>query len=70
VRVGPRGAAFDAFLATDLEIPFEEIDAGTQTLAFALASNAVLFVVGQDGKNLGVDIETGAVLKDVSARAR
>jgi hypothetical protein len=70
VRDGLRDAGFDAFLATDLEIPLEEMDAGTQTLAFAQASNAVLFAVRQDGKNLGVDIETGAVLEDVSTSAR
>jgi hypothetical protein len=70
VRDGLRDAGFNAFLATDLEIALDEMDAGTQTLAFARASNAVLFVVRQDGKNLGVGIETGAVLEDVSTSAR
>lgn len=70
VRDGLRGAGFNAFLATDVDVPLSEMDAGTQSLEFARASNVVLFVVRQDGRNLGVGIEMGAVLEDASRRAR
>ena len=70
VRDGLRAEGFNAFLATDVDVPLDEMDAGTQSLEFARASNAVVFVVHHDGKNLGVGIETGAVLEDMSARSR
>lgn len=65
-----RQKGFNAFLATDAEIDLEEMDAGTQSLKFARASNAVLFVVRLQGKNLGVGIEAGAVLEDMTERAQ
>ncbi|MFC4550726.1 MULTISPECIES: DUF7509 family protein [Halorussus] len=65
-----REEGLNAFLATDPEIPLDEMDAGTQTLEFARASNVVLFVVPREGKNLGVGIEVGAVLEDISDRRR
>lgn len=65
-----RSEGYNAFLATDPDIPLKEMDAGTQSLEFARASNVVLFVVPDDGKNLGVGIEVGAVLEDVSERRR
>lgn len=65
-----RRAGFNAFLATDVEIPLDEMDAGTQTMQFARASNAVVFVVRASGKNLGVGIEVGAVLEDMSTKKR
>ncbi|WP_137284774.1 DUF7509 family protein [Halorussus salinisoli] len=70
VRDDLRREGFNAFLATDPDIPLDEMDAGTQTLEFARASNVVLFVVPHDGKNLGVGIEVGAVLEDVTDRQR
>lgn len=70
VRNGLRSEGFNAFLATDVGIELDEMDAGTQSLKFARASNAVVFVVRHDSKNLGVGIETGAVLEDMSDRAR
>ncbi|WP_255197262.1 DUF7509 family protein [Halorarius litoreus] len=68
-RDGLRAEGFNAFLATDPEIPLEELDAGTQTIEFARASNVVVFVVRRETMNLGVGIETGAVLEDLSERA-
>lgn len=65
-----RQEGFNAFLATDPDIPLDEMDAGTQSLEFARASNVVLFVAPDDGKNLGVGIEVGAVLEDMSTRQR
>jgi hypothetical protein len=70
VRDDLRSAGFNAFLATDPDIPLDEMDAGTQTLELTRASNVVLFVVPYDGKNLGVGIEVGAVLEDMSDRQR
>lgn len=70
VRDDLRGAGLNAFLATDPDISLNEMDAGTQTLEFARASNVVLFVVPHDGKNLGVGIEVGAVLEDMTDRQR
>lgn len=65
-----RRAGFNAFLATDVGISTRDVDAGTQTLEFARASNAVLFVVPSRGENLGVGIEVGAVLEDMTDRQR
>lgn len=70
VRGDLRDEGFNAFLATDAEVPLDELDASTQSLRFARASNVVVFVVPSDGRNLGVGIETGAVLEDLSDRAR
>ena len=70
VRDDLRKTGFNAFLATDVGIELDEMDAGTQSLEFARASNAVVFVVPGGGRNLGVGIETGAVLEDISDRAR
>lgn len=70
IRDELRSEGHNAFLATDPEIPVDEIDAGTQSLEFARASNVVLFVVPHDGVNLGVGIEVGAVLEDMSDRRR
>ena len=53
----------NAFLAIDIDIPLEEMDAATQTIEFAKASNVIVFVVPAIGKNLGVGIETGSVLE-------
>lgn len=53
----------NAFLAIDVDIPLEEMDAGTQSIEFALASNAIIYVVPKVGDNLGVGIEAGSVLE-------
>lgn len=62
-----RDRGLNAFLAIDVRIPIEEMDAATQSIAFARASNAVVFVVPQVGDNLGVGIEIGSVLEDLLA---
>ena len=53
----------NAFLAVDVDIPLEEVDAGTQSIEFALASNAVIYVIPKLGDTLGVGIEAGSVLE-------
>jgi len=62
-----RERGFNAFLAIDVGVPLDEMDAATQSIAFARASNAVVFVAPQVGDNLGVGIEIGSVLEDVLA---
>lgn len=41
------------------------MDAATQSIEFALASNAVIYLVPAVGDNLGVGIETGSVLEAI-----
>lgn len=55
----------NAFIALDADIDVDEMDPATQSIEFARASNAVVFVAPRVGKNLGVGIETGSVLEDV-----
>jgi len=54
----------NAFLAIDAGIPLEAMDAATQSIEFARASNAVAFVVPHPGDNLSVGLEVGGVLED------
>ncbi|WP_137291362.1 DUF7509 family protein [Natronorubrum halophilum] len=56
-------AGVNAFLAIDIDVPLAETDAATQSIEFARASNAVVYVVPAAGDNLGVGIEVGAVLE-------
>lgn len=56
-------AGLGAFLAVDVGVPLDQVDAATQTVGFARASNVVALVVPHVGKNLGVGIETGVVLE-------
>ncbi|WP_144905400.1 DUF7509 family protein [Halobellus captivus] len=60
-----RDRGFNAFLAIDVGIALDEMDAATQSIAFARASNAVVFVAPHVGDNLGVGIEIGSVLEDL-----
>jgi hypothetical protein len=52
-----RDRGFNAFLAIDVGIPLEEMDAATQSIAFAQASNATVFIAPQVGDSIGVGIE-------------
>lgn len=60
-----RDRGFNAFLAIDVGISLDEMDAATQSIAFAQASNATIFIAPQVGDNLGVGIEIGSVLEDM-----
>jgi hypothetical protein len=64
-----RDRGFNAFLAIDVGVPLEEMDAATQSIAFAQASNATVFIAPQVGDNLGVGIEIGSVLEDLLSTA-
>lgn len=55
----------NAFLAIEVGVPLEEMDAATQSIEFALASNVVVYIVPRFGDNLGVGIEVGAVLESI-----
>jgi hypothetical protein len=60
-----REREFNAFLAIDVGISLDEMDAATQSIEFARASNVVVFVAPQVGDNLGVGIEIGSTLEDM-----
>lgn len=64
-----RDRGFNAFLAIDVGLSLEEMDAATQSIEFAKASNAVIFIAPQVGANLGVGIEIGSVLQAVLSTA-
>lgn len=51
----------NAFLATDTQIPLREMDAATQSIEYAKAAIATVFIAPAMGDNLGVGIETGSV---------
>jgi hypothetical protein len=64
VRDRLRGEAkLNAYLAIDIGIDLDEMDAASQSIAFARASNAIAFVAPQVGDNLGLGIEVGSVLE-------
>jgi hypothetical protein len=60
-----RDRGFNAFLAIDVGISLDEMNAATQSIAFAQASNATIFIAPQVGDNLGVGVEIGSVLEDL-----
>lgn len=60
LRTGP---GVNAFLAVDVGVDLDAVNAVRQSVEFARAANAVVFVVPQVGKNLGVGIEVGSVLQ-------
>jgi len=64
-----RERGFNAFLAIDVGIDLSEMDAATQSIAFARASNAIIFVAPAVGDNLGVGIEIGSVLEAILSTA-
>ncbi|ELZ71768.1 hypothetical protein C5B91_05155 [Haloferax sp. Atlit-10N] len=56
----------NAFLAVDVDLSTDEVDAATQSLAFAEASNATVFVLPFLGHNFGVGEEAGSILERLS----
>lgn len=63
-----RRCGYDAFIATDPDIPLTEIGGLDQSLQFARASDAVVFVLPYLTENEGVAIEIGYVLPRLSLR--
>ncbi|ARS90244.1 DUF7509 family protein [Natrarchaeobaculum aegyptiacum] len=58
-------AGVNAYLAIDVDVSLDEMDAASQSIAFARASNVVAYVVPTIGDNLGVGIEVGSVLESL-----
>lgn len=56
----------NAFLALDVDIETDEVDAATQSIEFARCSNATAFVLPFLGHNFGVGEEAGSVLEALS----
>jgi hypothetical protein len=53
----------NAFLAVDVDVDVEEVDAVTQSMEFTRCSNATAFVVPFLGHNFGVGEEAGSILE-------
>jgi hypothetical protein len=56
----------NAFLAVDVGIDIEEVDAVTQSIEYTRCSNATAFVVPFLGHNFGVGEEAGSILERLS----
>lgn len=56
----------NAFLAVDLDVDVEEVDAMTQSIEYARCSNATAFILPYLGHNFGVGEETGGTLEALS----
>lgn len=63
-------AGVNAFLAVDADVDLDEVDAATQSIAFARASNVVAFVAPLSGRNLGVGVETGQCWRTCTSPTR
>ena len=63
-------AGLNGFLAIDADVDLDAMDAATQSIEFALASNVIALIAPQVGKNLGVGIETGSVLEGLDTGER
>lgn len=56
-------AGVNAYLAVDVDIDVEDVDAVTQSIEFSRCSNVSAFIFPHLGLNLGVGEEAGAVLE-------
>ncbi|MFC3476733.1 DUF7509 family protein [Halobacterium litoreum] len=56
----------NAFLAVDVGVSTDDVDAATQSIAFAENSNVVVFVLPRLGHNFGVGEEVGSVLEGLA----
>ncbi|WP_226482911.1 DUF7509 family protein [Natrinema amylolyticum] len=56
----------NAFLAVDVDIDTDEIDAVTQSIEYARRANATVFVLPFLGHNFGVGEEAGSILENVA----
>ncbi|MFC6716751.1 hypothetical protein ACFQGT_17140 [Natrialbaceae archaeon GCM10025810] len=57
----------NAFLAVDVDLDTDDVDAVTQSIEFARRANATVFVVPFLGHNFGVGEEAGSILETLSA---
>ncbi len=63
LRVNP---GVNAFLALDVDVDTDEVDAATQSIEFTRCSNATAFVLPFLGHNFGVGEEAGSILEALS----
>jgi hypothetical protein len=56
----------NAFLALDVDIDTDDVDAVTQSIEYARCSNATAFVVPFLGHNFGVGEEAGSILENLA----
>jgi hypothetical protein len=63
LRVDP---GINAFLALDVDVDIEEVDAATQSIEYTRCSNATAFVLPFLGHNFGVGEEAGSILEALS----
>jgi hypothetical protein len=56
----------NAFLALDIGIDTDDVDAVTQSIEYSRCSNATVFVVPYLGHNFGVGEEAGSVLENLA----
>ena len=56
----------NAFLALDIDVDLDEVDAVTQSIEYTRCSNATAFVVPFLGHNFGVGEEAGSILETLS----
>ena len=57
----------NAFLAVDVDVDTDDVDAVTQSIDYSRCANATAFVVPYLGHNFGVGEETGSVLENLAA---
>jgi hypothetical protein len=63
LRVRP---GVNAFLALDVDVSTEDVDAATQSIEYARCSNATAFILPFLGHNFGVGEEAGSILEALS----
>ena len=63
LRVAP---GVNAFLALDIDVDTDDIDAATQSIEYTKCSNATAFIVPFLGHNFGVGVEAGSILEALS----
>ncbi|MFD1600756.1 DUF7509 family protein [Halobellus rarus] len=60
----------NAFLAIDVDVDTDEVDAATQSIEYARCSNAIAFVLPFLGHNFGVGEEAGSILEHLDETHR
>ena len=63
LRVNP---GVNAFLAVDVDVDIDEVDAATQSIEYTRCSNATAFILPFLGHNFGVGEEAGSILEALS----
>ncbi|WP_136590955.1 DUF7509 family protein [Salinigranum halophilum] len=63
LRVTP---GVNAFLAVDIDVNTDDVDAATQSIEYTKCSNATAFIVPFLGHNFGVGEEAGSILEALS----